>query len=56
MRSAILIVLLCVLSTGFFGSAAAETPSLLEQLDPGTARAEVAESKGVFFVDVYAEW
>lgn len=36
--------------------ATAETPSALEALEPSTALAEVKTSRGVIFVDLYAEF
>jgi thiol:disulfide interchange protein len=37
-------------------AAAAQDEAPLESLDPATALAEVRASRGVVFVDLYADW
>ena len=37
-------------------SAAAETSAALEALEQSTAFSQVSKSRGVVFVDLYAEW
>jgi hypothetical protein len=38
------------------GAVAAGDDTLLESLDPATALADVRASRGVVFVDLYADW